>query len=156
MELVDAMNLTPEQQALLAGIPDPSFRQTVRDFCVNQGFRKDFWVRGSRSLTPAEQVDGLRRQLVVLTAPRDEVVLKATGPQGEMILNEEIYKPILDVMGDLQARTIGELEKAVQGQKISFGQLVQGVMVLAGKGSLQAAQEPEAMRRPRRAGRSLM
>ena len=145
LELVDAMNLSPEQQALLAEIPDPSFRQTVRDFCVNQGFRKDYWVRGARSLTPAEQVDGLRRQAVVLAAPKDEVTLKAAGPQGEMLLNEDIYRPVLDLLGDHKVVTIGELEKGLQNQKMTFGQLVQAVTVLAGKGVLQAAQDAEAI-----------
>ena len=145
LELVDPMNLSPEQQALLAEIPDPSFRQTVRDFCVNQGFRKDYWVRGSRGLTPAEQVDAMRRQSIVLTVPKDEVVLKAAGPQGEMILNEEIYRPVLDVLGDLQVRTLGDVEKAVQRHKMTFGQLVQAVTVLAGKGSLQPAQHPDVI-----------
>ncbi|MEZ0308966.1 MAG: methyltransferase, partial [Ramlibacter sp.] len=108
-------------------------------------FRKDLWVRGARSLTPAEQVDGLRRQAVVLAAPKDEVTLKAAGPQGEMILNEDIYRPVLDLLGDHKVVTIGELEKGLQNQKMTFGQLVQAVTVLAGKGVLQAAQDADAI-----------
>ena len=34
LDAIDAVNLTAEQQALLAGIPDPMFRQTTRDFCL--------------------------------------------------------------------------------------------------------------------------
>lgn len=39
MDAIDVVNLTKEQQVLLDDIPDPLFRQTVRDFCVNQQFR---------------------------------------------------------------------------------------------------------------------
>jgi len=42
LDAIDAINLTAEQQALLTDIPDAMFRQTVRDFCVNQQFRKDY------------------------------------------------------------------------------------------------------------------
>jgi len=46
LDSIDAINLTEEQQAILNGIPDRMFRQTVRDFFVNQQFRKDYWVKG--------------------------------------------------------------------------------------------------------------
>ncbi len=46
LDHIDALNLTAEQQALLKEIPDAMFRETVRDFCVNQQFRRDYWVQG--------------------------------------------------------------------------------------------------------------
>ncbi|MDB5871529.1 MAG: hypothetical protein JWQ07_971 [Ramlibacter sp.] len=149
LELVDAMNLTPAQQALLAEIPDPGFRQTVRDFCINQGFRKDYWVKGARQLTAAEQVDALRRQSVVLVAPKDEVTFKAAGAQGEMLLNEDIYRPMLDILSDHKPKTIGEIEKGLQDRQITFGQLVQAIMVLTGKGAVQPAHEAATIEQAR-------
>ena len=145
LELVDAMNLTPPQQALLAEIPDLGFRQTVRDFCVNQGFRKDYWVKGARQLTAAEQVDALRRQPVVLVSPADEVTFKVAGAQGEMLLNEDIYRPILELLASHQPRTLGEIEKSLQSRKLSFGQVVQAAMVLTGKGVVHPAQDAAAI-----------
>lgn len=52
LDYVEAVNLTPEQQAFLKDIHDPMFKQTVRDFMVNQQFRKDYWVKGARRLRP--------------------------------------------------------------------------------------------------------
>ena len=144
LDHVDAMNLTPEQQAFLGTIPDPGFRQTVRDFCVNQAFRKDFWVKGARSLTPAEQLAGLRRQAVTLIVPKDTVTLKASGGQGEVGLNEDMYRPVLDLLADHRPRTLGELEKVLV-PKMTFGQVVQVVMVLTGKGAVYAAQDATAV-----------
>ncbi|MDP3760417.1 MAG: methyltransferase regulatory domain-containing protein [Ramlibacter sp.] len=140
-ELVDAINLTAEQQALLKEIPDPNFRQTVRDFCVNQTFRRDYWVRGARALAPAEQSDSLRRRSVVLTTHPSEVTFKASGAQGEVALNESIYRPILELLADHTPRTIGELEQVLRPREVSFGQLVQALMVLGGKGAVYAAQD---------------
>jgi SAM-dependent methyltransferase len=141
LEAVDAINLTPDQQALLTSIPDPGFRQTVRDFCVNQGFRKDFWVKGARGMTAAEQFDRLRRQSVVLFQPRAEVTYKANGPQNEVTLNEGIYGPILDELADHQPRTLGQLEQVVKAKGVTFAQVVQAVMVLQGKSATQSAHD---------------
>ena len=141
LEAVDAINLSPDQQALLAEIPDPAFRQTVRDFCVNQGFRKDYWVKGARTLTGAEQTDRLRRRSVVLIQSKSEVTFKAKGPQSEVTLNENIYGSVLEALADHEPKTIAQLEQSVQGRGVGFGQLIQAVMVLSGKGALQSAQD---------------
>jgi hypothetical protein len=42
LDFIDATNLTPEQQSFLQDIPDPMFRESVRDFMVNQQFRRDY------------------------------------------------------------------------------------------------------------------
>lgn len=141
--LVDAMNLSVEQQALVNGIPDPNFRQTVRDFCFNQTFRRDYWVRGARALTPAEQAHALRRRSVVLVTGASEVTFKATGAQGEVDLNEAIYRPVLELLADHRPRSLGELEAALAPRGISFAQLLQAVLVLSGKSVVSAAQDDE-------------
>jgi len=82
LDAIDAVNLTAEQQTLLAGIPDPMFRQAVRDFCVNQQFCKDYWVKGARKLSALEQLEALRAQRVILAQPRADVSLKVTGQPG--------------------------------------------------------------------------
>ncbi len=41
LDHIDAINLTAEQQAMLKEIPDPTFKESVRDFMVNQQFRRD-------------------------------------------------------------------------------------------------------------------
>jgi hypothetical protein len=65
LDHIDALNLTAEQQAFLKDIPDPMFRETARDFMVNQQFRKDYWVKGARKLNPLEQAQALRAVQVV-------------------------------------------------------------------------------------------
>jgi SAM-dependent methyltransferase len=145
LEPVDAMNLSAEQQAILGAIPDPHFKQTVRDFCVNQGFRKDYWVKGARRLPTLEQADRIFKQSMVLLQPRNDVTLKVTGAQGEMLLNEDIYKPILDMMADHQPRTVQQIEAELKTRKVTFGQVVQAVMVLIGKGTIHPTQDAETI-----------
>jgi SAM-dependent methyltransferase len=82
LDSIDALHLTAEQQALLACIPDPMLRQLVRDFCVNQQFRRDYWVKGARKLGALEQAEALRAQKVILVTHRPDVSLKVTGGPG--------------------------------------------------------------------------
>ncbi len=143
LDLIEVVNLTPEQQAFLAEIPDPMFRQTTRDFMVNQQFRKDYWVKGARKLSPLVQAEAMRQIRVVLTTPRADVALKVTGALGEANLNEDVYVPILDLMADHKARSLGELESSLK-DKVSAAQLSQAVMLLAGMGHLSAVQPDSA------------
>jgi SAM-dependent methyltransferase len=145
LDAVDAVNLTADQQALLNGIPDPMFRQSVRDFCVNQQFRKDYWVKGARKLSALEQAEQLRAQRFILAVPREGVSLKVTGSLGEANLQEAIYGPILDVLADHKVRSLGQIEQELKvrdgGQAITFSQLLQAAIVLSSNGTLASAQD---------------
>lgn len=144
LDAIDAVNLTAEQQALLAGIPDPMFRQTTRDFCVNQQFRKDYWVKGARKLSALEQAEALRAQRILLVQPRADVSLKVTGSLGEANLQQAVYGPILDQLADHKPKSLGDLEKALQPSGIRFVQINEAVMVLASAGVVLAVQGDEA------------
>jgi hypothetical protein len=139
------VNLTADQQAFLKDIHDPMFKQTVRDFMVNQQFRKDYWVKGARRSTALEQAQGLRDQRLIMTAHRPEASLKVTGALGEATLSEAIYTPILDLMADHKVRSMAQIEQAVQDTSITFAQLLQAVLVLCGNGTFSAVQDEAAI-----------
>ena len=141
LDAIDAINLTPEQQSLLVGIPDPMFRQAARDFCVNQHFRKDYWVKGVRKLSGLEQTERLRMQRVILVVPRAEVSLKVVGNAGEATLQPEIYNPLLDILQDHQAKSLEQLEQNTAAHGIQPSQILQVVMVLISTGVLAAVQD---------------
>jgi len=138
---VDALNMTPEQQALLKEIPDAMFGQTVRDFMVNKMFRKDYWVKGARKLSRLEQAEALRAQKVLLAVPRANMTLKVSGALGEAALQEAVYNPILDALADYKPKTLGQLEQSLSGKNISFATLAQAVMILSASSRLVAVQD---------------
>ena len=117
------------------------FRQTVRDFMVNQQFRKDYWVKGARKLNPLEQAEGLRAQRVALLTHRPDVSLKVTGALGEATMSESIYNPILDALADHKPKTLGQLEQAIKDKGVNFAQLTQAILILTGAGSVVAVQD---------------
>lgn len=141
LDHIDAVNLSAEQQAFLKEIPDPMFRETTRDFMVNQQFRRDYWVKGARKLNALEQAEAIRTQKVILTSHRADVSLKVTGALGEADMSEAVYAPILDLLADHKARTLGQIEQGVKDKGIVFAQVIQAVMVLTGPGHLALVQD---------------
>ena len=138
---VDEVNLSAEQQTFLNEIPDSMFRESVRDFMVNQQFRKDYWIKGPRRLSPLEQAEALRAQKFILTTSRSEVSLKFKGALGEVNMNEAVYGPILNALADHKVRSVAQIEQLVREQNVGFAQLKQALMVLTGAGHLAAVQE---------------
>jgi SAM-dependent methyltransferase len=147
-ELVPELNLTSEQRALLDEIPDPVFRESVFDFMINQQFRRDYWIKGRRQLQPLEYAEQLRAQRMIMCMARDDVTLTIAGAVGEGALSAEIYNPILDLMSDHKARTIGQMQQALRS--ITLPQLHQACMLLVEKNVLGAAldEQEAAARRP--------
>ena len=147
-DAVDSINLNPDQQTLLKEISDPLFKETVRDFCVNQQFRKDYWVKGARQLTPLDKAEALRQQRVILAKPRADVSLKINE---KITLQEAVYAPILDILADYKPRTIAQLDQELKGSEagkgVQFGQLCQAVLILSSNGALLPAQELDVVQK---------
>ena len=141
LDHIDAINLSNEQQAFLEEIPDAMFRESVRDFMVNQQFRRDYWVKGARRLSTVEQSEALRKQGVVLVTHRADVSLKLNGALGEANMSDVIYNPVLDLMADHQTRSLQMIEQALAGRNISSGQLLQVIQALIGAGHLVPTQD---------------
>ena len=150
LDHVDVANLTKDQQAFLAELPDPMFRQSVRDYMVNQQFRKDYWIKGPRNLSPLERSEGLRAIRVVLTTHRLDVPLKVAGSVGEVTLSEAIYAPILDLLADHKPQSLGKLEAALMGVGITLSHILEVCLVLTGMGHLCIVQDDQAIGKARK------
>ena len=141
LDHIDVINLTADQQLFLNEIPDALFRQSIRDFMVNQQFRKDYWVKGARKLSAFEQTEALRQQKLILVNNRHDVSLQVNGALGEATMSEVIYNPILDILADHTPKTIAQLEQVVADKGILFAQLIQAIVLLSGAGHLAAVQD---------------
>jgi SAM-dependent methyltransferase len=141
LDHVDALNLTADQHRFLSEIPDPLFRQSVRDFVVNQQFRRDYWVKGGRRLSALEQSEALRRLSVVLVTNRSGVGLTVQGAAGQREISPTVYNPILDLLADHRPHTLAEIEEGVSGAGLRLASIYEAVMVLAGRGDLAPVQD---------------
>jgi SAM-dependent methyltransferase len=138
---IDAINLNAEQRKLLGEISDPVFAQTVRDYMVNQTFRRDYWVKGARRQGGIERDEQLLRMRVILTTPRADVPMKAVAGLGEVTLQAKVYEPLLDFLAGAEPHTIGKLfEFAHKQHGLTPQQVVQAVTILVGMGHLAVMQ----------------
>ena len=151
LDYVDGINLTAEQQSFLKEIPDPMFRETTRDFVVNQQFRRDYWVKGARKLSRVEQLKLARESRVILATPLKNISLKAKGLRGDADMSATIYNPIIDALASHKPTTLGQIEQAVQGNpEITFANLLQAITVLIGSGQVFPAQDDETIRKAKK------
>lgn len=151
LDHVDAINLNAQQQALLNDIPDAVLRESVRDYMVNQQFRRDFWVKGARKLSALEQTEALRQLRVVLSTQRTDVPMKVSTSLGDANMSEAVYIPVLDALADHKVRSLTQLEQAVKDKGVSFGQMSQAIVILAGAGHVQLAQDEQVANRSKKA-----
>lgn len=145
LDSIELINVTAEQRVMLAELNDVTFRETVRDFCTGQQFRRDLWVKGVRKLNPLEQAEAIRECRVVLVQPRPMVSLKAQGGLGEADLQERAYGPVLDFLADHVPRTFGQIEQAVASKEVNYAQLREIITALIGTGALHLAQDDKTV-----------
>ncbi len=142
LDHVDTLNLTKEMRELLAGIEQPLLRETVRDFCINQQFRRDLFVRGMRPLTAIDLEQRILAERIVLLVAPGEVSLEVQSSLGKATLDKTVYGPLIEVLADDSGRpkSFRELVGDRRLQGIAFRQLAQAVVVLCGNGAAHPAQ----------------
>jgi SAM-dependent methyltransferase len=145
LDHVEAVNLSEAGQKLLSGISHPILRQSVRDYLVNQQFRRDIFAKGSRRLSALEQAEAFRQQPFVLLTARSDIPMKVAGSLGEATLDESFYRPLIESFANegFAPKTLGQV--AAQHPKLAsrpFTNLIQAALVLTGAGHLHPAQVP--------------
>ena len=140
---VDNINLSAEGQALLNEIKHPILRQSVRDYFVNRAFRRDIFVKGPRLYTPLEKYEAACSQVFVLTTSPQDIPRKVTGSRGEAALQDQIYRPLLEVMveNDSAPKKFAYLVQHPKLSSLHSAQLFEALLVLAGCGHVQLALE---------------
>ncbi|SFF95337.1 Ubiquinone/menaquinone biosynthesis C-methylase UbiE [Duganella sp. CF458] len=98
--------LTAQQQALLAGIAEPRWRETMRDYLLNTSFREDVYVRGARSMGEERRAGWLARLGMVLTS----VVETVPAPDPAADDDSVALREILDALAT-GPKTLAELAR---------------------------------------------
>lgn len=136
LEQVDAINLTAEQQQLMAGIEDPVLRETVRDFMINQQFRRDVFVKGTVPHTNRTAQESWLSQRFALSVRSEQIELKVKGALGEATMQEETYRPLLQGLAE-GPKTLRELFTSPEIAALGWAKIQQALAILVGIGHLQ-------------------
>ena len=143
-DLLDEVWMTSEQQALMVAAPNDVLTQQTRDYLVNQQFRKDIWIKGGEMPPPGRRLEMLAEQRIILTSPVEAVPMKVALGGREVTLQEEVYRPILGLLADHRAYSIGDIQAAVAPQGVAALQVLQAVVVLISTGLVSPARSAEA------------
>ena len=143
---VDAVNLSAEGQKLLGQIAHPILRESVRDYLVNQQFRRDIFVKGPQRISSMEQQEMLRMELFVLLTPAVSIPREVTGLKGKGSLHPAIYDPIIAALEEEGGRpkTVEWLRTHQKLAQISLPQIIQSLLVLTGNGHVHPTEEVSA------------
>lgn len=135
---VDAINLSAEQRSLLASAGTVTERETLRDYTVNQVFRRDIFVKGAIPLNQLEARERWIKSRFVLTNGRVDVPKTVKGVLGDAELHADVYDPLLDRLAD-GARTVEQLAADSKVAALGWDRLQQALTILVGGSQLQPA-----------------
>ena len=145
-ELLDSINLTPEQQQFLEPFKGSDFYETNRDFIVNQQFRRDFFVKGATKLSYEQREEALNQSYLTLTIPADKYNYTFDSSLGKASFNKEVYQPVVQYFADFKPRSYGQAREALKNNEhLKEQNLAKIVFTLMATGVLQPAVAPSSI-----------
>lgn len=144
-DMLDEIWMTPEQKALLDAAPTDVLTQGVRDFIVNQQFRKDIWIKGGESPSPQRRMQMLAEQRIILVSSVQSVGTMVELGGRQVHLQESVYKPILDILADHRPHSVGDIQAAVAASGVEPLQVLQATVVLLSTNFVVPAQSAKAV-----------
>lgn len=142
----DVLNFTDDQRQFLASLPDPLFREGVRDVILNTSFRRDIYLRGASGMSRQVQRDIWSNQRFVLLRDPASIPRQVGSRVGEISLNAGVYDPILAALSR-GPQTLAELMTDADVAKLSWEQAAEALHFLSLLGAatpaLPAAGEEE-------------
>lgn len=133
MDHIDSFCLTNDQLSILSEVADPVRREGVRDYLVNQQFRRDIFVKGP--LNPPPQVmkrEWLKTRLTLIVEPSAVKLAINTGV-GQVALHEPTYTPLINALA-MRAVSLEELMSIPQIATMPMGRVVQALSVMVAAG----------------------
>lgn len=150
LDNLDVVNFTQEQKTLLGEIDDVATRQTIRDFIVDQQFRRDVFVKGVLSLGAQAGQERWRETRFALTRPGHKIPREAQGAFLKIAFTPEIYDPLIEAL-DKGPRTFRELSEEPALAKMGFPRMGQALTYLVAQGTCHPClpEKGKAQRRER-------
>ncbi|KQV88710.1 hypothetical protein ASD15_26910 [Massilia sp. Root351] len=138
IENLNEASLTPSVAKLVEAEADPVLKELLRDFGMNQQFRRDLFIRGARRMATAEFAKVAGAIKLCLSRSRDECKRTVNLPVGEVTLAAKIYDPILDALM-AGPKTLKELSEQCD---LPFQACLQAATILTSLNYLQLMQAP--------------
>ncbi|NGZ86524.1 class I SAM-dependent methyltransferase [Duganella aceris] len=128
-----ALYLSPARKAVMETFPDSVMQETLKDYILNTGFRKDVFVRGLRKMSPVRHAEVLAQVGVALTVPRSEVKFEMKTAIGTFNGMSEVYAAVCDALA-VRPHFVGELLSLPSLKGQSVVNLIQVAVLLTSSG----------------------
>jgi hypothetical protein len=135
IENFDKYLFSPAILSQINQVENLTYKETLKDYTLNQHFRRDVFVRGITRFSLDEQIDCYANTPFALFLPRHLCKLRVKLPIGEVVLNASFYNPILDAISE-KPKTMTELLKDSRTASIPMENLVECLNVLTSTGYL--------------------
>lgn len=138
----DMLRFSEAQQRVIDDAGDRTSREMVKDACVNQLLRRDLFTRGRARLSPARQMELFTENRFSLSVPLSGIEHKALFPVGEVLLDRQLYDPILSALNEYP-HSPGELLRRPEISQLGTGRVVEALIVLlAARHIMPASKTP--------------
>lgn len=134
LDAVDELNLSEEQRKILAGIDGIPLRETVRDHLIDQGFRKDVFVKGPIRLSKPLMRERWLDTRFALSRPGREISPQVQGRGYSLALQSEFHQALIAAL-DHHPRTVREIMASPDLAKHSADKVIQSMVYLIGQGT---------------------
>jgi hypothetical protein len=135
LENFDGLALPKKARKVIGQTRDPAYRELLKDYAMNQQFRRDIFVKGARTMTTVHKEATLRQTTFAPLKVRDDMSRSFKTPLGEAQGQSEIYEPVMDRIAE--GRT--SLEDLATTTKIDVGKLMQACAALTSSGQIHPA-----------------
>jgi hypothetical protein len=147
LDHLDVVAFPDKAKKLLDEAKAPLLRETLRDYLINQRFRRDIFVKGLRRLNPEERDDRYSRTRFVLRAPPEQLLgAKVPMPFGEAELKPETYGALSSALAEQKfaPKSLEFLRQHPDCKQLRPAQFVNALRLLVSTGHLHVAQSEAA------------
>ena len=138
---LDFLKFSFDEQQLLSEIEDPVRKETIKDFAVNQQFRRDVFTKGRKRLDKTAHLELISRSRFAMVVPRNKQSITLNFPRGDAQFDPELYESVLLAL-DAQHLSLEELLRKPDMVRFGSEKILQALMVLLSAGYILPAVEP--------------
>jgi hypothetical protein len=141
LDNIDALNFDSNQINYLNNIKNKQQKESIKDYFINQQFRKDYWIKGGVKITSLEALDLFKEQRYILQITKEAFQLKLNCNVGQVQLQSEIYEKILECMKDYKIIKVSEIIEKLNDFLLES--IMEAFIIMAGLGYIAQAQDDE-------------
>lgn len=133
VDYFDITSVVPAAREVMKDIEDPVFYETIRDIYINQGFRKDLFVKGAQKMEVIRQNEEFGALRFAAQKPFESRPKKFSSPVGDINLKAEIYEPLAAHVAEGPV-SVTELQAKKDLKTVPLAQLGQALAIMVGQG----------------------